>query len=107
MATRLRSGHPDYLNVAYYVLWSRDPVLVTTVFNEIKNVHKRSQRFLWNICSEKQILPRFSIIEESLKFLDDRPIHVVQFSKLIEKIPCGFLVNFLHFTPPAGLDYFS
>lgn len=46
MATRLRSGHPDYLNVAYYALWSRDPVLVTTVFNEIKNVHKRSQGFL-------------------------------------------------------------
>ena len=67
MARRLRSGHPDYLNVAYYALWSRDPVLVTIVFNEIKNVHKRSQGFLCNICLEKQILPRFSIIEESLK----------------------------------------
>lgn len=106
MATRLRSGHPDYLNVAYYVLWSRDPVLVTTVFNEIKNVHKQSQGFLWNVCSEKQILSRFSVIEESLKFLDDRPIHVVQFSNLIEKIPCGFLNKFFTFHSP-GLDYFS
>ena len=68
MATRLRSGHPDYLNVAYYVLWRRDPfLLVTTVFNEIKNVHKKSQGFLWNICSEKQILPRFSINRGKLK----------------------------------------